>query len=67
MAARKPAAKVSDTPTSPSPDAKPDGRSGNLGPITDQPINPAIDPNATAQERLDALTAQQKDMAKNPV
>lgn len=34
----------------------------NLGRATDEPINPAIDPTKTAQERLDALTAQRVEM-----
>lgn len=52
MAAKKPAP------------AKPAPTTGNLGPITDQPINPAMDPAKTAQERLDALTEQHKEMQR---
>lgn len=36
----------------------------NLGPATDAPINPAIDPTKTARERLDALTEQHVEMQR---
>lgn len=35
-----------------------------FGSATSDPINPAIDPNATAEERLAALEAQHKVMAE---
>jgi hypothetical protein len=58
MAAKKKAAVTStDAPA-------PDRRTGNLGPITDAPINPAMDPSKTAEERLAALTEQHKEMQR---
>lgn len=52
--AKKPATKVESAPAP--------ALTGNLGPITDAPINPAMDPSLSAEERLDALRKQHEEM-----
>lgn len=51
------AKKKAEAPQAPAP-----ALTGNLGPITDAPINPAMDPSLSAEERLDALRKQHEEM-----